>query len=500
MQFTNAMRVLHVGYGFRPWIINGLVIYIDSVTQGQVGHGLDVAYFFPARRLPFVRRPLLHRWQRNGVEMYELMNSNLIVGRHRGTPRPSDDLDHAPTEAAFGRVLDRFRPELIHLHDLGGLPSSVLDVAQRRGIPAVMTIHDYHPLCPTVKLYDAYDRICLRPDPGAMCAICCADAPDDNTEELWRTLEYTRKQLRRSIPRLDAVLQGPRGRRLNDRLSRVMDRAAGIRPATASIAAPGPRALERPLRAPGAAYQRRRDVNVARLDKLETLIASSARSAEVYRQLGVAPARIEIVPITPPHIERLITRAPGTPAAPLRFVALNATGSTQKGADLLVAALHELSARGLDGRFRLSVYGPVSRQAEPALVAHPSVDIRQRYTTDELDELLEEADVGLFPSVWEEVYGFAVLELLAKGIPVIGNAVGAIPEYVRPGETGWLNRSASASELADLMAQAIAHPDEVRQLSESLVAARAELIPPFSQGLDRLTAIYRDALAGNGRG
>src|SRR5436305_12499766 len=129
------MRVLHVGYGFRPWIVTGLVIYIEAVTEGQVRQGHEVAYFFPARRLPFTHRPAVHRWQRNGVEMYELINSSLIVGRHRGTPRPSDDLEHPASEAALGRVLNRFRPELIHLHDLGGLPSSILHVARQRGVP-----------------------------------------------------------------------------------------------------------------------------------------------------------------------------------------------------------------------------------------------------------------------------------------------------------------------------------------------------------------------------
>jgi glycosyltransferase involved in cell wall biosynthesis len=494
------MRVLHVGYGFRPWIVNGLVIYIGAVTQGQVRQGHEVAYFFPARRLPFTHRPLVHRWHRNGVHMYELMNSSLIVGRHRGTPRPSDDLEHAFSEAAFVRVLDRFRPELIHFHDLGGLPSSLLDLARDHGVPAVMTIHDYHPLCPTVKLYDAHDRICMRPDPGPMCAVCCAHAPDDNADELARTLKYTRRRLRRAVPQLDPVFRGSVGRRFNDPLSRVMDRAAGLRPAEPASAAPGPKALGRAPRAPADAYQRRRDVNVERLGKLEALIASSARSAEIYRQLGVAPARIEIVPINPPHIEQLQARAPRAPAEPLRFVALNACNSTEKGADLIVAALDELSGRGLGARFRLSVVGPVAQHVEPTLAARPEVDLYGRYEISELNEILDEADVGLFPSVWEEVYGFAALELLAKGIPVIGNAIGAIPEYVRPGETGWLNHSASASELAALMAQAIENPDEVRRISESVVARRDELIRPFSEGLERLTAIYRDVLARNGRG
>lgn len=42
-------------------------------------------------------------------------------------------------------------------------------------------------------------------------------------------------------------------------------------------------------------------------------------------------------------------------------------------------------------------------------------------------------------------YGYAGVKFLAKGIPVIANALGEMPEYTRPRVTGWLNRSCSNS-------------------------------------------------------
>ncbi len=69
----------------------------------------------------------------------------------------------------------------------------------------------------------------------------------------------------------------------------------------------------------------------------------------------------------------------------------------------------------------------------------------------ELDSVLDDVDVGIVPSIWEEAYGFVGPEFLAKGIPVIANAIGGMPEYTRDGETGWLNRSCSALELARIM-------------------------------------------------
>jgi glycosyltransferase involved in cell wall biosynthesis len=483
------MRILHVGYGFRPWIVNGLVVHSENVMHGQVRQGHEVGYFFPARQLPLVRRPFVHRWRRGGVQMFELVNSDLVTGRHEGTAFPQSELDHAPSERAFVQVLRQFHPDVIHVHDLGGLPSSILELGRIQRVPVAVTIHDYQSLCPTVKLYDAEDRVCLRPDPGAMCAVCCRDAPLDTSAELTRTLVYVGRRLRESSGVLDAVLARPRAYQLATGVMRALEYSARIPDWRRST---NGNPVTTPPRASARAYQRRREVNLERLNRVSALVASSKRSAEIYRQLGVTAAPIELVPINPPHIEHLRPRRRSSVGRPLRFVILNACSSTQKGADLVAAALMRLSQRGVDDRYRVSIFGPVSDHVLPALLSHPSVDLHGDYEIDQLDELLEPGDVGLLPSVWEEVYGYVGLEYLAKGIPVIGNAIGAIPDYVRPSQTGWLNHSRTADELSELMISVIEHPEQVKQLSAMAVNLRNELIEPFESGLKRLTGLYRE--------
>ena len=58
------MRVLHVGSGFRPLRLGGLVAYIEELMDEQVRRGDDVAYFFSGRYYPLVGRPRLKRWRR----------------------------------------------------------------------------------------------------------------------------------------------------------------------------------------------------------------------------------------------------------------------------------------------------------------------------------------------------------------------------------------------------------------------------------------------------
>lgn len=50
----------------------------------------------------------------------------------------------------FDRFLQAARPDIVHAHNIyGGLTTSILDVARRRNVPVVMTLHDYKLICPS---------------------------------------------------------------------------------------------------------------------------------------------------------------------------------------------------------------------------------------------------------------------------------------------------------------------------------------------------------------
>ncbi len=57
------------------------------------------------------------------------------------------------TAGQFGALLDDVRPDVLHTHSMVELPASVWDVARRRGIPIVHTLHDYDLLCVRAALF-----------------------------------------------------------------------------------------------------------------------------------------------------------------------------------------------------------------------------------------------------------------------------------------------------------------------------------------------------------
>jgi len=478
--------VLHVGSGFRPWLTNGLIVYTEELMASQVDLGYQVAYFFPGRHYPVMRRPRLHRWRRGGVTMLEWMATPILVGALRGTPDPEHDLADSQAEEVFVRVLTTERPDIVHIHDLGGLPSSLIPLAREHGLPVVLTVHDYALLCPTVRLFDVEGQRCMRLEPGAECARCCSQAPTSNAAIRDRTLGFEGQRARRLVPGLAGLLARPTAERT---LARLGARMAAPQPGPPRTAPPP----ELAAAAPPEAYQRRRDTNLARLNSFDRIMVYSQAAGRIITELGVRPELVVLTHVAASHLERLHPgRVAGT-GEKLTFGMLGVMTSRQKGADIVLEALRLLHERGLTSRFRLLMAGHVPPDAERELHRVAEVEIVGSYTTAELDSLLDRVDVGVIPSVWEEVYGIVGDEFLAKGIPVLGNALGGIVDYVEGGRTGWLNHAIDAAGLADCIASIIAAPEEVVRLSRSIAERRAELITPMSVLAEEVRQVYADA-------
>ncbi len=64
----------------------------------------------------------------------------------------------------IGQVLDSFKPDVVHMHNINfQLTPSVIDAVKKRGVPLVQTVHDYQLVCPNHLLYDfAKGQVCER--------------------------------------------------------------------------------------------------------------------------------------------------------------------------------------------------------------------------------------------------------------------------------------------------------------------------------------------------
>lgn len=70
------------------------------------------------------------------------------------------------------RIFDTFGIDLVHIHHLLNMSSDAVYLANKRGIPVYMTLHDYYYICPNIKLLDLDNKICTGRETPEMCAKC----------------------------------------------------------------------------------------------------------------------------------------------------------------------------------------------------------------------------------------------------------------------------------------------------------------------------------------
>lgn len=153
------MRILHVNkFLYRR---GGAEAYAEDLAQLQHEAGHDVTFF--GMRHPRNRTYMYEASFPSEVEFAPLPRGPL--GRLKGLGRMMWS-----TSAASGieQVLDDFAPDVVHLHNVyHELSPSILRPVAKRGIPAVMTLHDYKLACPTYRFLDH----------GEPCTACVTGGP-----------------------------------------------------------------------------------------------------------------------------------------------------------------------------------------------------------------------------------------------------------------------------------------------------------------------------------
>ena len=107
-------------------------------------------------------------------------------------------------------------------------------------------------------------------------------------------------------------------------------------------------------------------------------------------------------------------------------------------------------------------------------------------------DLMAAFDIFLLPSL-HEGFGLALLEAMARRVPIIASRVGAIPEVVVDGETGILVEARNVDQLAEAMARLL-KDRALRKYMGLLGAARLEEHFSVDKMVDGTLAIYQKIL------
>jgi glycosyltransferase involved in cell wall biosynthesis len=130
--------------------------------------------------------------------------------------------------------------------------------------------------------------------------------------------------------------------------------------------------------------------------------------------------------------------------------------SREKGLEMLAQAFKELVDGGTTVALAVIGDGPFREEMESSLIGYPSL-CTGYLAGEELQQGYASADVFVFPSA-TDTFGNVVLEAQASGLPVIVSDEGGPCELMIDGETGFVFRASSTSDLVNAISRMLFEP------------------------------------------
>ena len=404
------MKILHLAHDALPYSVGGVEVYLDRLARGQARSGIEVQVV--AARDP--RRRNTYELCSESIDGLQVDTIGHRTGNERfHTLRLARDFtrfDRNPRidELVTSLVRDS-RPDLIHVHHLVHLSTTLLGALAELGVPIVVTLHDYWWLCVAGQLLD-----------GAG-----VHEPEQCGERCLRYLLFNRHKAFGAFGFLFAVATRLQSRRF------------------------------------GRFVQERQRRLVAELRRADLVVAPSRQLRERYVRCGVEEARVEHWDYGT-ELGGIVRRVRG-PASPLRFGFLGRL-VPEKGPHLLLEAFRDLGVEATLELFAEPAPNAGYRREIARLAARCGARFAGAYDNARVGEILDRIDVLVVPSLWWENSPIVIHEAFAAGIPVIAARAGGMAELVTDGRDGLLFELGNAEELR-LAMRKIAEPGALERLS-----------------------------------
>jgi len=163
----------------------------------------------------------------------------------------------------------------------------------------------------------------------------------------------------------------------------------------------------------------------------------------------------------------------------------------QKGIDEALRAFWQISRRLSDAHYVVIGDGPLRAALEAQAAGyHLTYRIHFLGWREDATTLMTALDALVAPSRWEG-FGLSVLEAMAARVPVIAASVGALPEIVLDGQTGYLTKPGDIEGLAQAMLDVCEYPAQAHDMGE---AARRRVETNFNakQMIERTSQVYNN--------
>lgn len=448
------MRIAQVIHAFPPESVGGSELYLLNLCHELIKrHEVTVFYRIARSDLP---EYLVVRDNYEGLPVVKLNRTFRGVRSFEQIYR--DDM----IDREFGRFLDEVRPDLVHIHHLTCLSTTMLVEAKKRDIPVLYTHHDFWWMCHLGQLLKPGLERCEGPS-REDCLTCL----------LPQLLPYT--------PTYGVMVRGyqtagPAIQRLLAPLKGLAKRAFQWLSRNGSSDADGFSVeVEKRL-------QHFREM----LGLVDLFISPSGWLRDRFVQWGMSPA--QLVLLRNGYATDRFADYRRTPSSRLRFGYIGNL-LLSKGVHVLAEAFNGIEDDGVE----LKIYGefvpyhffPSYDEYLKKLISNPRIRLMGGYRHHDIARILGEIDVLVVPSIWYENSPLTIQEAFLAGIPIVTSNIGGMAELVQDGVNGLLFKVGDSQDLQRVLRRLIEHRELLGQLSKGIPA-----VIPMERHAAELEVLY----------
>jgi GT2 family glycosyltransferase/glycosyltransferase involved in cell wall biosynthesis len=451
------MRILVIVHGFPPASAGGCEIYARAHALALRRRNGDRVQVLTREADPAREEYAQRMEEQDGLSVRWVNNT------FRRVRAFEESYACEAIDAIAGKVIDDFAPDVAHIHHLTCLSTGIVRALAERGVPSIMTLHDYWLICHRGQLLDVDYRLCDGPGPDG-CSACLGSAGGAGAAAFAAAS---------GMRALEERLPGVRV----DRLRRAASRAA---------------ALMRTNQTSRTEARRRVDHMREICAQVTRFVAPSREMRDRFVRFGVASARISVGPY---GYDRTPFR--GVSRTTSNRLRLGFLGSVMasKAPHLLLEAIQRLPRDSVS----VDLYGGFAayhgddsyRSLIEALADRENVRVHGAIPHERVAQALASLDVLVVPSIWPENSPLVIGEAFLAGVPVVASRIGGIPEVVSDGRNGLLFRPGDVGDLTAALRRLL----EERGLIEALRdGVRAAHVPSIGSDVERTRLLYAEAI------
>ena len=409
------MKILYVTSHFLPQSIGGLELHIYRLAK-EISKTDQILIFCNGKDLE--KEDYLIEDLR-----YDGINIRRINYTYRDFTEFKDGYINKKIEREFEKILDVYQPDIVDIHHLGGLSTTIIQSIKKKGIPLVLTLHDYWLICPKGQRIRDDDLTLSETIDRERCASCLQSALSARQRSpLWRLFEFFKSSQTAFAKQLFEYDQH----------------------------------IRQMLRLP------------------DVIITPTEFFRREFIKYGVRSERIKTIG----HgldldLFNNVTRTSSTKT---RFGYIGSV-IPSKGVHVLIEAFNKFQRNDVS----LSIFGEVKtfhgdtgygERLRKLLTPGKDVTFYGRYENEHIPHVLSEIDVLVVPSLWHESFSIVIREGFLARVPVIATDLGAMKEAIEDEKTGLLFERGNADHLFEQMRRLVEDKELKARISNNGVSVK----------------------------